>query len=180
MIVVLASASPRRRQLLQAAGIQIEVRPSNVDETRDPAVDPVSHALGLARRKAAVQDAGWVVAADTVVHVDDRMFDKPTSRDEAAAHLRALSGGWHAVTTGVCVRRPDGEEAFTVTTRIRFRTLSEAEVLAYVASGEADDKAGAYAIQGLGGALVAEIRGSYTNVVGLPLEETLKALGFPR
>jgi septum formation protein len=176
MTLVLASASPRRRQLLEAVGITVDVRPSNVDETRDPAVAPVAHALDLARRKAAAQDAPWVVAADTVVHVGDGMFDKPVDRDQAMAHLRALSGGWHAVTTGVCVRRPDGDRAFTVTTAVRFRTLSDAEIAAYVASGEADDKAGAYAIQGQGGALVAEIRGSYTNVVGLPLEETLNAL----
>lgn len=177
MIVVLASASPRRRRLLESVGLAIEVRPSDVDETRDPATAPIAHALGLAHRKAAVHDAPWVIAADTVVHVGDRMFDKPLDRAEAAAHLRALSGGWHAVTTGVCVRRPDGERVFPVTTDVRFRVLSEAEIATYVASGEADDKAGAYAIQGRGGALVAEIRGSYTNVVGLPLEETLAALG---
>lgn len=179
--IVLASASPRRKALLEAAGVAVDVRPANLDETRDPRIGPVDHAIGLARAKAGAV-AGTaapdtvVVAADTVVHRGDRMFDKPASRDEASAHLRALSGGWHAVTTAVCVAVGGEADVFTVTTEVRFRVLGEAEIARYLASGEADDKAGAYGIQGLGGALVAELRGSYTNVVGLPLEETLAAL----
>ncbi|MEZ4239127.1 MAG: Maf family protein [Myxococcota bacterium] len=111
------------------------------------------------------------------MHRGDAIFDKPVDRAQAAAHLRGLAGGWHQVTTGVCVRRAGGERLFTVTTEVRLRALGEAEIARYLATGEADDKAGAYGIQGLGGALVAELRGSYTNVVGLPLEETLAAMG---
>lgn len=180
MIVVLASASPRRRQLLEAAGLDVRVLPSDIDERRDPRLDPVTHAVGLARRKAEVVPDGEepVIAADTVVHRGNTMFDKPVDRNQAVLHLQALSGGWHEVTTAVCVKRTGTEHVFTVTTNVRFRTLSERDVLWYTSTGEADDKAGAYGIQGLGGSLVAEITGSYTNVVGLPLEETLRALGL--
>jgi septum formation protein len=176
--VVLASASPRRRQLLECVGLSVRVSPSHVDESRPLGVPPIEHALALAHRKAFVVPPGPepVVAADTVVHRGELMFDKPTSREEAEQHLRALSGGWHEVTTAVCVRRPAGERVFSVTTRVRFRALSERDIAWYVATGEADDKAGAYGIQGLGGSLVAELAGSYTNVIGLPLEETLEAL----
>jgi septum formation protein len=176
--VVLASGSPRRRELLASAGLTVEVRPSNVDETRDPAMGPAEHARALAVRKAAVVDdpAAVVVAADTVVHRDGALFEKPLDREEARAHLRALSGRWHVVTTGVCVRRGADQRVFSVDTEVRFRELGAPEIKRYLETGEADDKAGAYGIQGHGGALVAEIRGSYTNVVGLPLEETLRAV----
>lgn len=173
----LASGSPRRRQLLTWAGFEVEAHPPDVDEGRDPADDPVTHAVRLASRKAAVgPDDRLVVAADTVVHLDDRLFEKPVDRDEARAHLRALSGGEHAVTTGVCVRRGAEQVAFPVTTRVRFRILTDTEIDAYLATGEADDKAGAYGIQGRGGVFVAEVAGCWTNVMGLPMEATLAAL----
>lgn len=175
--VWLASGSPRRRALLGSAGVAVEVRPSDVDETHDPAVAPRDHALNLALRKAATGPADRVVvAADTVVHRDDRLFDKPRDRDEARAHLRALSGVTHEVTTGVAVRRGERLHAFAVSTLVRFRALGEAEIERYLATGEADDKAGAYGIQGSALGFVAEVHGSFTNVVGLPLEETLEAL----
>lgn len=175
--VWLASGSPRRRDLLQWAGIEVEVRPSNIDESRLAADSPIDHALRLAAGKAAVAPPDRVViAADTVVHLGDRIFDKPQSRAEAEAHLRALAGAWHAVTTGVCVAHHDRREHFPVTTRVRFRELGSSEIAAYLATGEADDKAGAYGIQGRGAVLVAAVEGSYTNVVGLPVEETLAAL----
>lgn len=175
--VVLASASPRRRALLRGAGVAVVVRPADVDESRAPGVAPVAHALDVARRKArAVPDAGVVVAADTVVHLGDAIFEKPTSREEARAHLAALSGRTHEVTTGVCVRRGAEERAFTVTTRVTFRPLAAADIERYLATGEADDKAGAYGIQGEGMVLVDRVEGSFTNVVGLPLAETLAAL----
>jgi len=122
----------------------------------------------------------WVVAADTVVHSDGEIFDKPNSREQALHHIHRLSGRWHQVTTAVFVRRPSHQAWFATHTDVRFRTLSTPEIEAYVATGEADDKAGAYGIQGLGGFLVAEIRGSWTNVMGLPLEETLAALNEQR
>lgn len=177
MTLLLASASPRRRALLEGAGFAVEVRAPHVDEARDAALAPVAWARALAVRKARTGPADRViVAADTVVHVGDDVFDKPASREEAAAHLRALSGAWHDVTTGVCVRRGDVEHAFHATTAVRFRLLPDAEIAAYLATGEADDKAGAYGIQGRAGAFVAEVRGSYTNVVGLPLESVIEAL----
>lgn len=173
----LASGSPRRRDLLTWAGVAVEVRPSDVDESRDPGHDPVTHARHLAAAKAAVAPADRiVVAADTVVHLGDRIFDKPTDRAIARAHLRALSGAWHAVTTGVCVALGEATQVLAVTTEVRFRALASAEIEAYLATGEADDKAGAYGIQARGATFVAEVRGSWTNVVGLPVEETLAAL----
>jgi septum formation protein len=177
MAIVLASGSPRRLQLLTWAGYTLDVQPPNVDETRSPEMPPVAHALVLCRRKAATGPHDTiVVAADTIVHLDDVLLEKPASRKEAASHLRRLSGRWHEVTTAVCVRLDDQADAFAVTTRVRFRTLDSAEISRYVATGEPMDKAGAYGIQGLGGALVAEVNGSWTNVMGLPLEETLQAL----
>ena len=182
-MIWLASGSPRRRELLAWAGWTVDVRPADIDETRRPEHDPVTHALRLAREKAATgADDRIVVAADTIVHRGNELFEKPADGEEAGRHLRALSGGWHLVTTAVCVRLGLGEP-FAVTTRVRFRTLGEDEIAAYVATGEAYGKAGAYAIQGVGGALVAEVQGSWTNVMGLPLEETdraLRALGARR
>ena len=176
-MIWLASGSPRRRALLEWAGFSLRVRPAHIDESRDPAHAPEEHARHLARGKAATAPEDvLVVAADTVVHLGDRIFDKPADRDEARAHLQGLSGRWHRVTTGVCVRRGPDAAVFSVTSEVRFRELASDEIDAYVASGEGDDKAGAYGIQGRGGSLVGEVRGSWTNVMGLPMEETLDAL----
>lgn len=180
MRVTLASGSPRRRDLLGWAGIEVAVAPQGIDESRLPGEDPVAYAERLAREKAASAQAthdGIVVAADTVVHIGDRVFDKPQDRAEAHAHLSDLGGREHRVTTGVCVtRRGLQGTTFAVTTTVHMRALTDAEIDAYLATGEADDKAGAYAIQGRGGALVAEVHGSWTNVMGLPVRETLAAL----
>ncbi len=175
--VWLASGSPRRRDLLTWAGVGVQVVRPDIDERPLPGETAAERAIRLARSKARVVDhPGVVIAADTIVDLDGRELDKPRDRAEACSHLRALSGRWHAVTTGVCVRGSWATRAFTVSTRVRFRTLSDAEIEAYVATGEADDKAGAYGIQGRAGAFVAELAGSWTNVMGLPLEETLAAL----
>ena len=175
--VWLASRSPRRRELLANAGFPLEVHPSHADERRTTGDDPVTHALRLAQRKASTApDDRIVVAADSVVHRGNAIYEIPVDRHEAERHLRTLSGDWHLVTTGVCVRLGSRERSFTVTTRVRFRTLDEAEIDRYLASGEADDKAGAYGIQGKAGGFVAEVIGSWTNVMGLPLEETLTTL----
>lgn len=173
----LASGSPRRRELLTLCGYALEVHPADVDESLDPSLDPIAWAAGLAARKASVAPADRVVlAADTVVHRGARIFDKPADRAHAVATLRALAGSWHDVTTAVHARHHERVHAFAVTTTVRFRALSDHEIARYVATGEADDKAGAYGIQGAGAALVAEVRGSWTNVMGLPVEETLAAL----
>jgi len=152
-----------------------------VDEVRCADESPVDYAQRLAVTKSATgPDDSVVVAADTVVHRRGRVYGKPESRAQAHAMLEDLSGGWHTVTTGVCVRQGVRSRSFQVSTQVRFRVLPADEVERYVASGEADDKAGAYGIQGLGGALVAEVRGSWTNVMGLPLEETLAAIAEVR
>jgi len=179
--LLLASGSPRRRDLLTWCGLVVHVQPQDIDETRDPSRPPIEHAAWLAEGKArsALRRGAEhvVVAADTVVHLGDRIFDKPADRDQARAHLHALSGGTHQVTTGVCVVRPGAQlRPFAVSTTVRFRTLTASEIDAYLQTGEADDKAGAYAIQGRGGTFVAEVHGSWTNVMGLPVEATLQAL----
>ena len=177
MIVWLASRSPRRRELLTNAGISIDAHPSHADEQRTPGDDPVTHALRLAQRKGSTAPHDRViVAADSVVHRGDAIYEIPLDRAEAERHLRTLAGGWHLVTTGVSVRLGARERSFTVTTRVRFRELGDREIARYLSTGEADDKAGAYGIQGQAGGFVAEVIGSWTNVMGLPLEETLAAL----
>ncbi len=169
--VWLASGSPRRRTLLEWAGYAVHVHPPRVDEARAPREDPVIYARRLARDKALTAPSGPVVlAADTVVHRGDRVFDKPADRDEARRTLEALAGGAHHVTTGVAVRQGARVELLHVTTEVRFRPLADHEIRAYLQTGEADDKAGAYGIQGRAAVFVSEIHGSWTNVVGLPME----------
>ncbi|MCB9663161.1 MAG: septum formation protein Maf [Alphaproteobacteria bacterium] len=176
-MIWLASGSPRRLALLGWAGWEVEAHPADVDERRRAGEAPVAYARRLAHTKVATAPAARLaVAADTVVHLDGEVLDKPRDREEASSHLARLSGGWHEVTTGWCVRHGHLERLAHATTRVRFRSLSSAEIAAYVATGEADDKAGAYAIQGTGGVLVAEVQGSWTNVMGLPMEEVLAVL----
>ena len=187
--LILASASPRRRALLASVGLVPVVCPANVDETRLEGESPVALAERLAHAKASAEmvahglldEVGWALGADTVVHRAGTVFEKPVDRVDAARILAELSGQWHEVTTGFCVQpvRAGTLGAATishVTTRVRFRVLSPVEIEAYIETGEPLDKAGAYGIQGLGGALVAEVQGSYTNVVGLPLDAVLHAL----
>jgi septum formation protein len=173
----LASRSPRRRDLLTWAGFAVDPHPSGANEVLEPGEMPIAHAERLASLKArSAPNDRVVVAADSVVHRDGWIFGTPEDRAEARSHLIELSGRWHEVTTGVCVRHGAALEGFSVTTPVRFRALTEAEIDAYVATGDADDKAGAYGIQGRAGSFVAEIHGSWTNVMGLPLEQTLTAL----
>ncbi|MCB9763443.1 MAG: septum formation inhibitor Maf [Alphaproteobacteria bacterium] len=177
MTLTLASGSPRRRLLLGQLGYALRVAPADIDETPRPGEGPVDFALRMAREKAAAgAHPGLVLAADTVVHLDGHILGKPADAAEARAMLRMLSGRAHEVTTGVCVQDGDRRWVDAVTTEVTFRPLSEAEVSGYVATGEPFDKAGGYGIQGIGGFLVSHIRGSYTNVVGLPLAEVLDAL----
>ncbi len=179
--LVLASASPRRRALLEAAGFTVEVRPPDLAEDLLPGEEPVASARRLAREKACAVAAARrpdrpVLAADTVVHADGVSWGKPASAREAEATLKALSGRWHAVTTAWCVVLGAEVRVGHVTTRVSFRRLTEGEIRRYAASTEPMDKAGAYGIQGLGSALVDRVDGSWSNVVGLPLAEVLEAL----
>lgn len=180
-MITLASGSPRRRELLERVGYRLVVAPADIDETPQPGEDPIDYARRLAREKAGA-GGGVIVAADTVVHREGRIFPKPTDIEDAVRTLTALSDSEHYVTTGVCVRRGELVRVRAVTTTVRFALLGEALIRSYVATGEPMDKAGAYGIQGIGAVLVRSIAGSYTNVVGLPLAEVIEdliALGAP-
>jgi len=179
--LVLASASPRRRELLALLGRPFEVVAVDVDEAPRHGEAPEALVERLARTKAAAaaQQVGpraVVVAADTVVVVDDRVVGKPADADGARAGVAALAGRSHRVITGVAVRRDDVEECAVETTVVWFRSMTAGEIAAYVATGEGRDKAGAYGIQGIGGRFVERIEGSYHNVVGLPLTSVERLL----
>ncbi|ATB46998.1 Maf family protein [Corallococcus macrosporus] len=178
-LLVLASASPRRRELLSQLDLRFTVSAADIDETPhagEPARDYVGR---LAREKARVVAArhpgAWVLAADTTVALGAELMGKPRDAGEAQAMLTRLSGRTHDVYTGVALAGRH-EEALVVHTRVTFRALSAAELAWYANTGEPLDKAGAYAIQGRGGVLVAGVEGSPSNVVGLPLAETVALL----
>ncbi len=181
-MIVLASASPRRRSLLAAAGIDHVVRFAEVDESIDGALPAEEAVLGLAERKVrAVADPGvseLVLGADTIVLLDGRTLGKPDTPSHARSMLGRLSGRIHRVLTGVFLldSRTGEHRGLVVTTHVTVRNLDPLEINAYVDSGEPLDKAGAYGIQGGGGAFVASLEGSYENVVGLPVEEVRKLL----
>ncbi|MCL2544849.1 MAG: Maf family protein [Clostridia bacterium] len=177
--IILASGSPRRRELLGYMGLPFELMRTGVDETvADPTPDC---ALELALRKArAAAEAlrprreGLILAADTIVWCQDQLLGKPADARDAARMLSLIAGRWHEVYTGVCVLNlADGrEESLLERSEVHLVPLTGAEIAAYVATGEPMDKAGAYAIQGLGGAFIDEIAGSPSNVMGLPLAQT--------
>jgi septum formation protein len=171
---VLASASPRRRELLAGLGLRFDVRVADVDESPLPGESPTELVERLAGAKAAAVGATRrevVIAADTVVVADGDALGKPVDGDDAARMLRRLGGRTHHVLTGVAVRRGGFLSTTVVSTEVTFRPLTEADIAWYVATGEPLDKAGAYAIQGAGGLFVERIDGSYHNVVGLPLAQ---------
>ncbi|MGA8891409.1 MAG: Maf family protein [Anaeromyxobacteraceae bacterium] len=185
MRVVLASQSPRRHELLASVGVSVEVRPSDIDETVRPGESPDGYVRRLAREKAEGVPCGpgeIVLGADTAVVLGAEILGKPRDPEDARRMLRTLSGRTHVVATGVHARRyPAGgaasAETIAVSSAVRFVTLSEERIAWYVSTGEPLDKAGAYALQGSGGSLVRGIAGSVSNVVGLPLAETLALLG---
>ncbi len=195
-MLVLASASPRRRTLLTGAGLVFAIEAASVDETWHPGELPRAYVLRVARAKArTVYERAVnrhdrlpglrVLAADTTVAIGDQVYGKPIDARHAAAMIGDLAGREHLVHTAVVVieAKPSGsagERHRIVSTRVRFRALTSDEIAAYIATGEPFDKAGGYGIQGEGGALVDVVHGSYTNVVGLPLAETLALLGDPR
>jgi septum formation protein len=191
--IYLASRSPRRRELLGHIGVKFHLllfrnRPGaapDVDENPQPGEDPREYVMRMARAKAAI---GWqrmlernlprapVLAADTTVALDGRIFGKPVDRREAQEMLAALSGKRHEVLTAVALQYDDEIETALSASEVQFRELSPEEIREYVATGESDDKAGAYAIQGRAALFVSEIRGSQSGIVGLPLYETAQLL----
>ncbi|MEW6426843.1 MAG: nucleoside triphosphate pyrophosphatase [Thermodesulfobacteriota bacterium] len=180
--LLLASASPRRRQMLEHLGLTFTADTADIDESLTRGENPRDFVLRLAGDKA-VTVAGrhpdsWVLAADTVVVIGNTIMGKPADDADAARMLGQLSGRTHQVWTGYCLFCCQGERLRrrAVMTEVEFRPLSEALIRAYVASGEPLDKAGGYGIQGLAAAMVGAIRGSYTNVVGLPLAEVIEDL----
>jgi septum formation protein len=191
MKLILASASPRRAEVLRAAAIGFEALPTETDETRRPQESVETMTLRLAEdkaraavaRSAPVGEPTIVIGADTAVEIRGEVFGKPGSAPAAVVMLRKLSGRTHRVVTGlVVIRLPDGAGRFELeTTAVRFASITTREIEQYAASGEPLDKAGAYAIQGIGGRFVEQIDGCYFNVVGLPLARLyriLKELGW--
>ena len=179
--LILASASPRRKELLAQIGVVPDrILPADIDETPLKAEPPARLAERLAREKAAALSASSpeaiILAADTVVALGRRLLEKPVDEAEAAAFLRLLSGRNHRVYTGVAVARGERLSARLVETRVAFKPLSEEEIAAYVASGDWRGKAGGYGIQGPAGAFVRRIVGSHPAVMGLPLYETMALL----
>ncbi len=171
--LVLASASPRRAELLRNAGIEFVVRPAHIPEQRQDSEPPRQYAIRLAQEKArAVAASGpeaFVLGADTIVCADEHVLEKPSDAADAARMLRLLSGRTHQVTTAVCLVGPGMEDTATETTEVVMSAIADDEIQAYVASGEPMDKAGAYAIQGRASRWVTRINGCYFNVVGLPV-----------
>lgn len=176
---ILASASPRRSQLLKQLGIEFEVQPADVDESMLPGEGPGAYVERLARFKArevaARSPGSLVLGADTAVVIGDEVLGKPGSPQAARRMLTSLSGRSHRVLTGIALAGAR-QRSRVIETEIDFRALSGPEIDWYIGTGEPMDKAGAYGAQGIGGFLIHAIRGSYSNVVGLPLEETLETL----
>jgi len=173
--LILASASPRRRELLAQAGYTFEVQPAHVNEDLHADEDPIAYVVRLARDKAqamynALNDPqATVLGADTTVTLDGHILAKPEDAADAARMLRLLSGRTHRVITGVALATAAGTEVAAEVTGVQFLTISDEEIAAYIATGEPMDKAGAYGIQGLAAKWIPRIQGCYFNVVGLPL-----------
>ncbi|MEQ5814486.1 septum formation inhibitor Maf [Marinobacter sp. NFXS11] len=184
--IILASASPRRAELLQQIGLNFSVRPADIDETPESDEPPEHYVERLAREKAlAVSESSphsLVLGSDTSVVLNGEILGKPSDPADARETLARLSGATHHVMTAVALATAGQCQSTLVITEVSFRPLSSAEIDAYVASGEPMDKAGSYGIQGLGGIFVNELRGSYSAVVGLPLQDTaalLAGAGYP-
>ena len=182
MRFILASQSPRRRDLLQLLRIPFTVKPADIDEEMDPTLPPQQEVARVSKQKAEATERNSddvVIAADTIVVLEDRVLGKPAHLQEAMDMLRALSGRDHQVMTGITVLRGDQAITHTEITDVHFRPLSEEEILRYAETGEPMDKAGAYGIQGFAAPFVSGIRGDYYNVMGLPvcrLQQMLRQL----
>lgn len=182
-VIVLASQSPRRAEILGNAGIFFLVRAANIDEQRRPEESGEEYARRMAREKAeavSAEDGELVLGADTVVCIDGQVLGKPRDAEDAKRMLTLLSGRWHEVITGICIHSASDTIVDLARTRVHFVSLSPSEIEQYVASGEPFDKAGAYAIQGLASKYIDRIEGCYFNVVGLPVSLVFRHLkGFP-
>lgn len=181
-LLILASKSPRRRYLLEQAGLNFSVIPSSIDETRIPLLSPETYVRIIAEAKAddisKKYPEKWVIGADTIVLKNEDILGKPGSRDEARTMLKQLSGQIHQVLTGyaICCKAKNRMFSETIKTDVLFKNLTHEEIEWYIHTKEPFDKAGSYAIQGLGTFLVKSINGSYTNVVGLPVCEVIEFL----
>ena len=172
MNLILASQSPRRRELLGLTGLDFIIRAADIDETMDETKPPEEEVARVSRLKAlavAREPDDVVIAADTIVVCEGKVLGKPRDEADAFRMLSLLSGRNHQVMTGMTVLQGDEIVTHTEVTRLRFRTLLPGEIRAYIASGEPMDKAGAYAIQGMAGVFIDRIEGSFSNVIGLPL-----------
>ncbi len=179
MKLILASASPRRKELLSYLKIPFDVRAADIDESLLANEVPSDFVKRLSFEKATKVRASeneCVIGSDTVVAIDNLVLGKPADDKDAERMLRSLSGNWHDVFTGVSILFGAKQDTFSIKTSVLFDVMSEKDILDYIATGEPKDKAGAYAIQGIGGKFVKEIRGSYSNVIGLPLNELKNVL----
>lgn len=178
--LILASASPSRKMLLEQAGLDFEVVVSGVDETVPPDYTPAQTVEALAQRKGravqALRPEAPIIAADSVVSIDGLILGKPKDDEAAKATLRRLSGCTHELITGVCLLINGQMDLFHQVTRVTFYPLTEEEIAEYVALGESRGRAGAYGIEGIGVVLVQSIQGDYPNIVGLPVAETIRHL----
>jgi septum formation protein len=181
--IILASVSPRRRQLLQGVGVPFEVIPSQIEEDELPGETPRDHVMRLSRAKAIAVGSNkvkdrWVLGADTIVCIDGELLGKPGSENEARAMLKKLSGREHRVVTGFFIYNPEREQSVgdAVESRVHVKELNDREIEGYIRTGEPFDKAGGYAVQGIGMFMVERIVGSHTNVIGLPICEVVAVL----
>ena len=182
MKLILASGSPRRRELLTQAGFEFEVIPADIDEIRHPNEAPMDYVRRLALEKAqtiaALHPQATILGADTTVVLSGEVMNKPVDPADAERMLRLLSGKTHQVHTGLCVITPAATHQHVETTNVVFREITEDELTTYIASGHATDKAGAYGIQGYAARWIPRIEGDYFNVVGLPLSTVVSLLRF--
>jgi len=186
-LVVLGTSSPRRLELFSLFRIPFKVITPDVDECIENIYEPQSIVIELSKRKLEgvisqlsknklFESIDAIITADTIVWMNGEIFGKPKNEMEAKTMLRKLSGNWHKVFTGVCVKIEDDEILFFEETKVKFKELSEFEIDYYISTGEPLDKAGAYAIQGLGGVFVERIEGDYSNVIGLPISKLWQIL----
>ncbi len=182
MQIILASASPRRKELLKYLGIEFDIIIPDIHEHARDGENPEDFCARISREKALSVKKGFqdslIIAADTIVVIDGEILGKPKNRDEACSYLRLLCGRQHTVFTAFTILFPDGSNGITRIERstVHFADMSEDDIIWYVSTGEPMDKAGAYGLQGIGAAFVDKIEGSFTNVIGLPLSEVYKCI----